>query len=167
MSSVETQQKLTPYSLRCPPPRWHPRPVEMASFCTPPKINKLLPQGTAQQARRGSWEFLAEKQHWSVCLTTIVCQIHGCTLFIVHALRNDSIRNPVILRIFPHLHAICKLPTCNVFCWTSPQKKLLNLPTCKCATVSQPLLPGVNLAHQNSGKIRGFDLRNWGRPSHI
>ena len=31
-------------------------PGERASFCTPPKINKLLPQGTAQQARRGSWD---------------------------------------------------------------------------------------------------------------
>lgn len=80
-------------------------------------------------------EFLAEKQHWSVCLTTIVCQIHGCTLFIVHALRNDSIRNPVILRIFSHLHAICKLPTCNVFWEENHRRK--NYSTCQPASVLQ------------------------------
>lgn len=132
-----------------PPPPGRPRWVEMASFCTPPKINKLLPQGTAQQARRGSWErnrkfagreFFAEKQHWSVCLTTIVCQIHGCTFFIVHAWRNNSIQNPVIQYIFTSPRNLQSLLTCNVFCRKSSQparKNPKNNSTCQPASVLQ------------------------------
>ena len=151
MSSVETQQKLTPYRLRCPPPvtpeaRWdglilYPTQDQQAASTRHSTTGTSWFLGKKQKIRNTEVFAL---QPFYVKFMDVHCSY--CSLYMPWEMIRFEIRSFFVY--FPHLHAICKLPTCNVFCWTSSQQKLLNLPTCKCATVSQPLLPGVNLAQQ-------------------